>query len=421
MRVLAAAAMIPVMCMPTVVYAQTSLKIGVAEVTGQALRLRSDGSYSASVLDYAEKGDMVVVLEKVGEWYRVNYNLQEGYMHESFLSFTDVENIELGYAKVCGDYVNLRKGPSTSYQSLGILAENEKVYIIGINDGWYKVISGDLIGYMRSDYLELMERPYENAGSANSPLFFKNGQWMVDSIDPSLLYSEIPEIPNDPVVATPEPIPEEVVIEDTVENDVSVEIAPEEETSAEDNNSAADVEIETEPEIETTPESTPDSETTTESETAEEPETPSESDEVLEEEVEVSEEPEIVPTNPFGEVILAKAQEYLGVPYVWGGTTPSGFDCSGFTYYVLNQVGLKSPRNMPGQYALGTPVEKDELLPGDIVFFENTYTTGLSHVGIYAGDGQFIHAPSAGRVVSYGDLNSAYNIAHYWGACRITG
>ena len=71
-------------------------------------------------------------------------------------------------------------------------------------------------------------------------------------------------------------------------------------------------------------------------------------------------------------------------------------------------------------YSQGTPVEKSKLKPGDVVFFENTYKAGLSHVGIYVGDGQFIHAPSSGKVVSYANLNSDYYIAHYYGAVRYT-
>ena len=117
--------------------------------------------------------------------------------------------------------------------------------------------------------------------------------------------------------------------------------------------------------------------------------------------------------------IVDIADDYLGVPYVWGGTTPKGFDCSGFVYYVVNQSGYSLSRSMSAQYKAGTPVSKDELQPGDLVFFQNTYTTGMSHVGIYVGNGQFIHAPSSGKNVSYADLNSNYYVNHWYGACRL--
>jgi hypothetical protein len=118
--------------------------------------------------------------------------------------------------------------------------------------------------------------------------------------------------------------------------------------------------------------------------------------------------------------IVAKAKQYLGVPYKWGGTTPSGFDCSGFVYYVLRSQGIEVSRTQTAMYAQGTPVSKSNLQPGDVVFFQNTYKAGLSHVGIYVGDGQFIHAPSSGKVVSYANLYTDYYIAHYYGAVRYT-
>ena len=117
---------------------------------------------------------------------------------------------------------------------------------------------------------------------------------------------------------------------------------------------------------------------------------------------------------------MALAKQNLGVPYKWGGTTPSGFDCSGFVYYVLNTLGIKASRTLTSMYAQGMEVSKSELQPGDIVFFKNTYKSGLSHVGIYVGGGQFIHSPHSGKVVSYADLNSDYYTSHYYGAVRFS-
>jgi cell wall-associated NlpC family hydrolase len=104
-----------------------------------------------------------------------------------------------------------------------------------------------------------------------------------------------------------------------------------------------------------------------------------------------------------GQQIAAEAMNFLGYPYVWGGTTPSGFDCSGYIYYVVNQVtGGGFPRGMESQVNQGTYVPSDQLQPGDLVFQQNTYQWGLSHAGIYIGDGQFIHAatPGTGVVIS---------------------
>ena len=92
--------------------------------------------------------------------------------------------------------------------------------------------------------------------------------------------------------------------------------------------------------------------------------------------------------------------QYLGVPYVWAGSSPSGFDCSGLVAYAYAQIGVSLPHNAAAQYGYGTPVPYYDLQPGDLVFF-----SGLGHVGIYIGGGQFIHAPHTGDVVKISNLS----------------
>ncbi len=118
-----------------------------------------------------------------------------------------------------------------------------------------------------------------------------------------------------------------------------------------------------------------------------------------------------------GSSIINTAMNYLGVPYVWGGSTPSGFDCSGFVQYVFKKNGVSLPRTAASQSGVGTSVSRSNLQPGDLVFFSNG--GGISHVGIYIGNGNMVHAPHTGDVVKVTSINSSYYISHYAGAKRV--
>lgn len=127
-----------------------------------------------------------------------------------------------------------------------------------------------------------------------------------------------------------------------------------------------------------------------------------------------------VPSSGSGSSAVSIAYQYLGVPYVYGGASPSGFDCSGFTMYVYSQLGISLPHGATPQLNYGTSVSRSDLQPGDLVFFSD-YGYAASHVGIYVGDGQFIHASSSssnGYCVCVSSLTSGYYDSHYAGARR---
>lgn len=122
--------------------------------------------------------------------------------------------------------------------------------------------------------------------------------------------------------------------------------------------------------------------------------------------------------NITGTEIVLFADRFKDVPYLYGGTTAEGFDCSGFILYVFNHFGISLPRTSEEQYAIGIPVERSELQVGDLVYFSNTYKEGISHSGIYVGNNDFISATSSAgvQVVS---LDNVYWNAHYTGAKRL--
>lgn len=115
--------------------------------------------------------------------------------------------------------------------------------------------------------------------------------------------------------------------------------------------------------------------------------------------------------------LLQTATQYVGVPYMFGGNSPNGFDCSGFTRYVFAKIGISLPRMADEQFELGQPVSKARLQQGDLVYF-TTYASGVSHVGIYLGDGKFISATSS-RGVAIDHLENSYWGPRYIGARRV--
>lgn len=325
------AVVLAVSCLSVCAFAQSEIKSGIGFVTASALRLRSGPSTDTPTLDVAYNGEVVVVLDKDGDWYKVIYNLQEGYMHAAYLSVLERENAELGYGRINGSYVNLRTGPDISYSVVTQASEGDEAYIIGLNCGWYKVIFGEDICYVRSDLMDLTEYPYENYASTNSPRFFRAG--------------------------------------------TSTGVTPSASALSGSNGSSSSA-----------------SSSSSEGSAA----------------------------SSIGQEIANKALSYEGYPYVWGGASPnSGFDCSGFTYYIAKCFSYSIPHGSESQYSYGTYVEKADLLPGDFVFFENTYTYGISHCGIYIGDGNFIHASGSSTGVKISSLNDAYYIQHYYGARRL--
>lgn len=299
----------------------SGLVYGIGFVNATGLNLRQSPDTGSQVLTTANSGECIVVLDSENGWYKVSYNLQTGYMSADYINVATAENAELGYGVVTGSGVNLRSGPDTSYNRVATASQGEKCYIIGVNNGWYKVLYNNQTCYIRSDFLSLTEVPYENQASTSQPKYFRQGK-------------AIGTVP-------------------TGSTSLSSSV------TSSYNGTATGAEI------------------------------------------------------------LSKAQSYLGTPYVYGGASPSGFDCSGFVYYVYGTFGISVGRTPAAQASAGSQVDKASLQVGDIVLFAGTGGSGITHAGIYAGNGQFIHSPNSRSTVSYSDLNSGYWSEHFYCGIRV--
>ena len=133
-----------------------------------------------------------------------------------------------------------------------------------------------------------------------------------------------------------------------------------------------------------------------------------------------------IQNNPFEQFIsggngsvVNLALQQVGKPYVFGAEGPNAFDCSGLVQWAFKRCGKNLPRTAEEQFRVGTPVPRNQLQPGDLVFFANTYKPGISHVGIYIGNGKFVHAANSREGVKVSSLSESYYAQHYAGAKRV--
>jgi uncharacterized protein YraI len=302
------------------------LVFGGATVNTEALNLRSGPGLTYSIITTIPRGAVVVVYERANsEWLRVNFHGTVGYATCQFLETILPARNFAALGRVEGHLVNIRSGPSTTSTVLSVVAENTDIDVIGVNNGWFKVLHGSHVGYVRSDIMRVIGAPrpgvlpaHSNAATTASP---------VSAV-----------VPIAPVV------------------------------------SAAPV----------APRPAPD------------------------------------PNLPLAEQVVEFARGYLGTRYVWGGSSPAGFDCSGFVSYIMRNFDISLRRVANDQFHNnGTRISRDELVPGDLVFFSSNNGRSITHVGIYIGDNYFIHSSSARNGVVISSLNTAWHRSTWAGANRI--
>lgn len=423
-----------------------SLAVFQAKVNADSLYLRQ--SPGGAVITTLSKGTTVAVLNNSSSWYKVSVNGKEGYVSGEYLTGTTATNVALGTGTVkCSSSVNFRSAPNTSSTSYGELKNGTKVNVVGVSSGWYKVTYNGKTGYIHPDYITLASSSAGTAiapsntvtsttGTAGTVKCSSSVNLRSEANTSSSILAELKNGTAVTVVSTANGWCKVTCSGKTgyIKQDyVSTTGSASNNTSASTGTaavvkcsstvnfrSAASTSSTILGELKNGTAITVLSTSNGWSKVSYAGKTGYISADYL-----VTASSGISPSNTAASVsisakrqsVLNYAAQFLGVPYVYGGSTPSGFDCSGFTSYVFKNTVGSIPRVAQAQYDATTRVSRDDLLPGDLVFFGSS-TSSISHVGIYVGSNQFIHAPSTGDVVKYSSLTGSY-ATRYQGAGRV--
>ena len=425
-----------------------SLAVFQAKVNADSLYLRQ--SPGGAVITTLSKGTTVAVLNNSSSWYKVSVNGKEGYVSGEYLTGTTATNVALGTGTVkCSSSVNFRSAPNTSSTSYGELKNGTKVNVVGVSSGWYKVTYNGKTGYIHPDYITLASSSAGTAiapsntvtsttGTAGTVKCSSSVNLRSAANTSSSILAELKNGTAVTVVSTANGWCKVTYSGKTgyIKQDyVSTTGSASNNTSASTGTaavvkcsstvnfrSAASTSSTILGELKNGTAVTVLSTSNGWSKVSYAGKAGYISADYL---VTASSGTAITPSNNAASVsisakrqsVLNYAAQFLGVPYVYGGSTPSGFDCSGFTSYVFKNTVGSIPRVAQAQYDATTRVSRDDLLPGDLVFFGSS-TSSISHVGIYVGSNQFIHAPSTGDVVKYSSLTGSY-ATRYQGAGRV--
>lgn len=425
-----------------------SLAVFQAKVNADSLYLRQ--SPGGAVITTLSKGTTVAVLNNSSSWYKVSVNGKEGYVSGEYLTGTTATDVALGTGTVkCSSSVNFRSAPNTSSTSYGELKNGTKVNVVGVSSGWYKVTYNGKTGYIHPDYITLASSSAGTAiapsntvtsttGTAGTVKCSSSVNLRSEANTSSSILAELKNGTAVTVVSTANGWCKVTCSGKTgyIKQDyVSTTGSASNNTSASTGTaavvkcsstvnfrSAASTSSTILGELKNGTAITVLSTSNGWSKVSYAGKTGYISADYL---VTASSGTAISPSNTAASVsisakrqsVLNYAAQFLGVPYVYGGSTPSGFDCSGFTSYVFKNTVGSIPRVAQAQYDATTRVSRDDLLPGDLVFFGSS-ASSISHVGIYVGSNQFIHAPSTGDVVKYSSLTGSY-ATRYQGAGRV--
>ena len=332
-------------------------------ITGSDVRMRTGAGTSYSIVGTYAKGTKMTITGSKSGWYKVSYNGKTGYVSGDYMRLvptTTYSSTKNGTVKDNGS--NLRMGPSTSFGVVKTVNSGSKATITGMYGSWYEIKVNGEYGYMYKTGISLgtsnsVPAPKQTMDAAG----YVNGDSVRLRRGPSTEYATLGYYDRGTKVTITGKTGGWYAV--TINGTKGYMSADYIKLKSDKTDGGSGTEL--------------------------------------------------------GRQIVATAKQYLGVPYVYGGASPKGFDCSGLVYYVYGQYGYKLQRGAGSQYRTdGTPVDKSDLQPGDLVFFSDNVDP-IGHVGMYIGDGQFIHASTGKGQVIITDLDSYYYAEHYTGARRI--
>ena len=383
--------------------------------TSSSLNLRENPSLSSKILGGLSHGSSVDILGKTGSWYKIKYGSKIGYVSNQFIttsnssnsSGSSVTNQRFGTVYLSNKYstLNVRKNAGTNSSVISSLAYGSKVEILSSSGEWYKINFKNTTGYVYSKYIKDTAQKvvaFNQSASQDKKYGVNETKVTVNNKNAEVVKSNTE---NEKKLVT---------MKSEKEQERKKSYEPVQTKSTEEAQRKSTEEAQRKATEEAQRKATEEAQRKAAEEaqrkaTEEAQRKAAEEAQRKEAEVEASESQskgqsnvsEKAPTT-HGDVI-SYARQYLGTPYVWGGTSPNGFDCSGFVQYVYrNAAGISLPRDTYGQIGAGSRVSQDQLQPGDLVFPD------AGHVGIYIGGGQMIHSPKSGDVVKISSVWSFY-------------
>ena len=427
---------------------------GAATVTASALNMRSEATTDSSIVTCLPRGTVVLVTGSEGDWYQVSYQGNQGYMRSDYLTVSGTADANFGTGTIQGTDVRVRSGPDTSYSILGEEDTGMVLTVTGVSDSWLKVSYNGGTGYVKSTYLSLGGSGTGSSSSAasgtagissdSSNVTAASGTGTIQGTDvrlrsgPSTSHAILGSYDRGKTMSITGTVgdwyrvscdgSEGYVYKTYLSTGGTDSTAGDQTVTAMSDTAASTisaVHFRTGPDTSYTSMSVLYAGTgvTITGETGDwyRVSYNGSTGYIFKTYLSTGSAGVSPTTGSEGSRIVAEAQKYLGVPYVYGGASPSGFDCSGFVYYVYRQCGYSITRTATTQNGDGYQVSRSELQPGDIIIFYNSARTAIGHSGIYIGNGQFIHASSGGGKVMVTNLSSSYYDARFYSARRVVG